>query len=108
MFLLSGRLNVLFLLLSTFCFFFSFFNFYQGDLLVTSPLLHLWRAAHEDCASKCLMNKACVMERQTLCVLELLCLLSFRGLSISRHRRTPGLLKNDHIQEGSDSHARYR
>lgn len=74
-------------------FFFFLLYFYQGDLPVTSLLLHLWHAAREDCASKCLMNKACVMERQTLCVLELLCLLSFRGLSISRHRRTRGCWK---------------
>lgn len=53
--------------------------------LLSSPCLHLWRAADKDCASKCLMNKACVMERQTLCVREVLCLLSFQGLSITRH-----------------------
>lgn len=56
--------------------------------LSSPPCLHLWRAADKDCASKCLMNKACVMERQTLCVREVLCLLSFQGLSITRHTRT--------------------
>lgn len=78
---------------------------YPLILSLTTPLLsffspHLWRAAYKDSTSKCLMNKAAVIERQTLCAPEVLCLLYFKGLSISGHTQS---FNDYHIQTGQDT-----
>lgn len=76
-------------------------SFDPDDLLL---LLHFWHAADEDCALVRLMNKVCVTERQTPHALQLLCRLSFRGLSIPGCKACNGRpLKNDRTRAGSDS-----